>query len=248
MRLEEKNIFKDCLIINQITKDGLKIVNEEIKEKNIKMLSFLEKGLSKSRNRGLEKSEAEIILLTDDDVTFEKDLFNIVKEEFEKNPNIDILTFKYEKESGKYKKNYSKSEFIHDFSTIKKVSSIEIALKKENVIKNKVMYDENFGLGSKFATGEENIFLKDCLEKKIKIKYIPRVIAGHPNITSGLIFDDKSFYSKGAAYYRLYGQISYLMGIPFIIRKIGIKNLFRTYSFWSKGIKDYIKIKGDSKN
>ncbi|MEG2247151.1 MAG: glycosyltransferase, partial [Peptostreptococcaceae bacterium] len=79
LKLGEKNIFKDCIIINQITKDNLKLVNEELKDEKIKMISYREKGLSKSRNRALENSTGDILLLTDDDISFFDQSFEIIK-------------------------------------------------------------------------------------------------------------------------------------------------------------------------
>ena len=66
LSLEEKGI-SSALIINQS-----KIKLKESTKNNYRMLTFLEKGLSKSRNRGIEQidSKTDVVVITDDDVSF----------------------------------------------------------------------------------------------------------------------------------------------------------------------------------
>lgn len=242
LKLGEKNIFKDCIIINQITKDNLKLVNEELKDEKIKMISYREKGLSKSRNRALENSTGDILLLTDDDISFFDQSFEIIKKKFLENDKYDILTFKFAKENKELMKKYKNKEFNHNRHTIRRVSSVEIALKRCSILENGIRYDENFGLGSKYISGEENIFLKDCLDKNLKIKYIPEIIVMHPNesISTPYYWTKEYIKGKGPLFYRLYGRLGYILYIMLIfIRKKRLKNvgLFKSISLGLTEIK-----------
>lgn len=247
LNLSKKNISKDALIINQITDDS--VLNKKIvdRENNITMMNFNEIGLSKSRNRGLENSNTDIVLLTDDDVVFKPNCDDIIRNAFEENKDADIITFQVKTPEGELFKNYSKVPFRHNKRSILKVSSIEIAIKKDAVDKYRVKYDEDFGLGSKYVSGEENIFLIDCIKKGMNIIYEPKVINIHPKETSGNDLDLKAIYSKGALFYRMFGISSILMSVYFVIkkRKILKNGLFKSICYIYKGIFDYRIYKKD---
>lgn len=240
MNLQEKNINIKVLIINQT--DNCNILEQN----NVKMLNLNEIGLSKSRNRAIENSTGEICIITDDDVKFKNGIFKEIEKIFTENPNIDIFTFKYDKYDKNLNKKYKKDSFMHNKFSISKVSSIEIAFRRQSVIQNNIKFDENFGLNSRYLSGEENIFLKDSLDKRLNIMYYPLVIAEHPNETSTSTWSDKKIFSKGALLYRLYGNLSYLLIFVFGLKKYKeykkSYNIFKFVKLLHKGLKDYKNI------
>jgi len=54
--------------------------------------------------------------------------------------------------------------------------------------KNQIKFDERFGLGTNFPSGEEYIFITDCFKSGLTVKYLPINIGVHPNETSGMDF------------------------------------------------------------
>lgn len=240
LNLQEKNISTKTLIINQT--DNVNILEQN----NVKMLNFNEIGLSKSRNRAIENSTGEICIITDDDVKFKIGVFKEIEKIFIEHPDIDIFTFKYDKYDKSLNKKYKKYSFIHNKFSISKVSSIEIAFRRKSIIENNIYFDENFGLNSKYLSGEENIFLKDSLDKGIKIMYYPLVIAEHPNETSTSTWSDKKIFSKGALLYRLYGNLAYVLIFAFGLKKYkeykNSYNIFKFEKLMYKGLKDYKNI------
>ena len=209
--LKNKNLVNNYIVINQ--------VERKLHSDMESYYSFEEVGLSKSRNRGIQKSNGDIILLTDDDVYYKENFDKLIIDEFNKNPELDILTFKVETPEGEEFKNYKKSEFNHNYKSVLNVSSIEIALKKETIEKHKLKYDEMFGLGSLYKSGEENILLYDALKKGCKIKFVPITIAIHPNETSGRNLTEETIFSKGALFYRLFGIKSVFINLLFVLKK-----------------------------
>ena len=242
LNLEEKNIEKDILIINQITDESIENKTIVDKANNITMLSFNERGLSKSRNRGLENSEADIILLTDDDVIYEKNCDDIIRRSFEKNKDADIITFQVKTPEGNLLKKYSENSFKHNKHSVLKVASIEIAIRKKSIDRYKIKYDENFGLGAKYISGEENIFLTDCIKKGMNVIYEPEVINIHPKECSGNKLDLKAIYSKGALFYKLLGIKTIFVNLPFVIKKKALlkDGLFKSIIYIYIGTYDYI--------
>jgi len=236
----------NALIINQLI--SINKENSIKTSKNIKILSFKEKGLSKSRNKAIEYAEADICLITDNDVEFMENLKEKILHAFKENPDADILTFKILTPEGDEYKKYSKKSFYHNKRTIMKVSSIEIAFKREKIIKHNIKFDENFGLGTDFPTGEENIFLADALKKGLKVKYVPISIVIHPRESSGSNYNNEVLIkAKGAMFYRIFGIKGYFISLLFALKKFKYSkkyNLFSFYKFMLKGIKEYKKTKG----
>src|SRR5690606_13737125 len=72
----------------------------------------------------------------------------------------------------------------------------------------------------KYNTGEENIFLNDCLKKGLKIKYEPIPIVIHPYDNSGRVYNEKNMYSKGAVFARLFGLKGLAYDLLFSLRKL----------------------------
>jgi len=201
------------LIINQI------LDNSDIKNKE-NIYSYKDKGLSKSRNIAISKSSSEICLISDDDVRFKDDIEIIITEAFKNNPKVDIITFQIQTPNKQPYKSYKVNSFYHTKKTIMGVSSIEIAFRRKEIINNKIQFDENFGLGTKYPTGEEIIFLSDALNKGLKILYIPIPIVIHPIESSGKNYDnDKLIMAKGAMFYRLFGFFGYPISVLFTLKK-----------------------------
>ena len=223
----------DKIKLENINKLNTIVINQLInKKKSVYRLpnifSYSEKGLSKSRNKAIEKSDAEICLISDDDVQYKNDIENIILRSFLNNKDADIITFQIETPDGKKYKNYKKESFWHTKKTLMSVSSIEIAFRRESIINNNIKFDENFGLGTSFPTGEEIIFLTDALKKGLKILYIPIPIVIHPLESSGKDYDNEILIkAKGAMFYRIFGNLGYIVSVIFAFKKYKLSK----YSF-----------------
>ena len=183
--------------------------------------SFSERGLSRSRNRNLNLLTESIGLITDQDVQFKTGFQDTVIAAFEESPDADIITFQIEDEQAMPFKNYKKQASWLNQRDIMKVSSIEIAFRTASIIDKKLLFDEDFGLGSDYPTGEEAIFLSDALKMGLKIKYIPFPIVIHPKESSGYQFSQNKalIWAKGAMFYRMFNQKAYLISIFFAFKK-----------------------------
>lgn len=217
--VNKMNICDDCIIINQTNYDSYEEYGN-----NIKMISTSERGLSKSRNMAIKNSNADICLLADDDLIYVDDYKKKVLDMFDKNPEIDIICFCVEGINRNFK-IYPQNEKILNFITSMKVSSVEIAFRREKIINNKISFKEMFGTGSEFyKMGEENIFLAECIRKKLKIKFIPLKIAdlyiGNSSWFCG--YNKKYFFDRGAVFTAINRRYSYLLILQFAIRKYSL--------------------------
>lgn len=237
--------FVNVIIINQITDSNKNISEAFAISSNIICYSFNELGLSKSRNRALSLMEGDIFVISDDDVVFLPGAFEKIESAFLANSQQDILTFQMQKEDGGLRKKYKKKPAQHNLFSIMGVSSCEIAGRNLPVSSLGVMYDTNFGLGAKYSIGEEVIFLRDCLRSGLNVRFIPISISTHPEESSGRVFSEKTEFSRGAVFFRLFGSLAYIIGIAFYLKKY--KYLTTTIGFWPafkaylSGICDYKK-------
>ncbi|RXJ95887.1 hypothetical protein CRU94_04550 [Arcobacter sp. AHV-9/2010] len=226
------------LIINQL-------VNKQTSDyQQDNLISVMEKGLSKSRNRALEHCTSDIALISDDDVEYVDDLEYIILKAFKENPDADIITFQVKTPDGEFfKDNYKDKSFYHNQKTIMRVSSVEIAFRVDKIKKNCIKFDEDFGLGTNYPTGEEAILLSDALKKGLKILYIPLPIVIHPKESSGGMFKNnpKLLEAKGAMFFRIFGLSGYFISFLFAIKKYKMSNnsLLGFYKLMLQGIKEY---------
>ncbi|MDQ7023129.1 MAG: hypothetical protein Q9M97_06420 [Candidatus Gracilibacteria bacterium] len=104
----------------------------------------------------------DICYICDDDLNFIDGFQNIIKQEYKKS-NYDIITFQAENEKGK--KYFNVKTGKHNRFSVLKIWSWGITFRRKSIINNKILFNEIFGLGSKYPVGEENIFLTDCYKK-----------------------------------------------------------------------------------
>lgn len=186
---------------------------------NITVIQKYEKGLSKSRNCALNYVQDGICMITDDDVEFPIGFEQHIFEAYNSNPHADIITFQAITPEGDYFKTYSSFSYSHTQRSVAKVSSIEITFLKKSSDRMNLTFDERFGLGTKYSTSEEYIFLTDALKKRLKAIYVPHPIAIHPLESSGKQFNERQLNAKGAVIRRVYGSFAPLINVAFILKK-----------------------------
>tara|TARA_S200000501_G_scaffold108383_1_gene101769 strand:- start:1107 stop:1943 length:837 start_codon:yes stop_codon:yes gene_type:complete len=167
-------------------------------------------GLSNSRNFAINKSDAEICLICDDDVVFEKNFVDIIIKAFQTETSADIITFRAKNILNKLFKKYP-NKIIHDYKTIAFINSFLIAFKRSKIMDQKVFFDPLFGLGSIFQTADEYIFLREALDKKLNLLASKKIILTHKEFSSGQnVGSDKIIFARSAVFSKYYGDIAYL--------------------------------------
>ncbi len=183
--------------------DGSIEIPKTLLREDFRVFTSPTKGLSINRNIALSKADAPILLISDDDVDYTPERLLSIIEKFEEYKDQDIITFRYE--SSNYVKKYPTSKC--DLSNPTKgyyVTSFEIAFRKD-AVKGKIWFNENFGIGATFPSGEEDIFIKDCLDAGLKGIFIPMTIVTHESSTTSqrnLALASRP-QTKGAVFLRL---------------------------------------------
>ena len=245
--IDSLNITGDAVVINQCDKTSEEeIIRRSVNgsDQAVKYVKTTERGLSRSRNMAISKSDAEICMLCDNDVVYVDGYDEIIIKAFEERPDADIIVF-YIKRKEKPVPNYS-NERIMDYFSVLKIFSPEIAFRKNRI--DGIRFNEDFGAGSgKYIMGEENLFLYDALKAGKKIVYLPIQIAELKEVESSWFseYNEKFFISRGANYAAMSKTYSHILIWQFAIRKtslykdkVTIKNALK---YMYKGRKEYLE-------
>ncbi len=141
-------------------------------------------GLSLNRNHAIAHSTAPLCLIADDDLHYNAGGLQAVIDTFSKHPEIDIAAFSHTGGDNKYFPSYG-----FDMSLPPKgyyLTSFEIAFRRSSVTGCGIRFNEFFGLGcDRFGSGEEDIWMADCLRSGLKARFFPVDIVTHPGRTTG---------------------------------------------------------------
>lgn len=213
------NLKEPFVIINQITKETKPI---NINTKTKKILSFYEKGLSKSRNKAIENCDYDFFLIGDDDLYYEDNYIETIKKGFSKYPDADIIAFFVDNEVSdeNYKKKKLPEGKLNILSSMK-VQSVQLVIKKKALEDRQILFDENFGAGTENFMGEENIFLVDCIKNGMKLYSFPGKI-GTLKLSVSTWFDGRNenyLKVKGKMFKRMFPILYPIIIIQFAYRK-----------------------------
>ena len=139
-----------------------------------------EKGLSAGRNAGIKVARGEILAFVDDEVTFGPDYFLNLKKCFT-GKYLDAVAGRILKESSgePYARTHRAKKHalgIHDFNYWLGGNMI---LARET-IERIGLFDENFGVGKYFGSGEDLDYFYRLIQAKMRIVYCPEAFIYHP--------------------------------------------------------------------
>ena len=202
------------LIINQCKAENEELTADDFSDfqpNKIEFYNFYELGLSKSRNRALERASAEWVIIVDDDVCFDD---NCLRRLINDSSDFDVIVFSNSDQTG--------PKFSNDENVMRIIFSAAswcIAVKKEFIDAKQLRFDERFGLGSTFISTEENSFLWDAKRYGARIKSSNLPAVTHLGVSTGFDWNNKLWESKGAFFARNLGLLGLPAGMFFIMRK-----------------------------
>lgn len=173
---------------------------------NVSYSQLATKGLSKNRNNCLAHTTQDINVFADDDVEYVPDFDKTILREYASHNDADVITFHVER--GHHKEKERRGHFQHTNKTIHKVPSIGITFRKESLDESGVVFDERFGIGGKYKSGEQVVFLHDCLQAGLKVIHVDTPIVRHTHLSSGWIWDKEQVAAKIATVWKVNGPIT----------------------------------------
>ncbi len=238
---QKMNIQSDAIIVNQ--KMPYSFEEREFKENTIKVFNCDEKGVGLSRNLALLRSDHEIIQFCDEDIVLDDGYAAKVLGEFDAHPEADMILFNVKASEGRV--TYHNTDFAKvNYLNYGRYPAYAIAARREKIHEAGVTFSLLFGGGAKYSNGEDSLFLKDCLDKKIRIYRSP-VDIGHEIVErestwfSG--FNEKFFFDRGVLYHYLYGRLALPMSLRFLLKHkaevCSEKSVGECFSIMKKGVK-----------
>ncbi|MBE6942128.1 MAG: glycosyltransferase [Ruminococcaceae bacterium] len=218
--LEKMKVSSDAVVVNQCDREGRETF--DYNGYRIVWIDTTDRGLSKSRNMAIANATADICMLADDDMEYRGDYVSTVLDAFSQLDG-DIISFQVQGIEKPFK-NYSPEERKVNFLQSMKISSVEIAFRRDSFAKKEIRFDEMIGAGTEFLMGEENVMLFQCLKKGLKICYTPKEIAdlhiGDSTWFKG--FNKEYFIGRGAAFTAMQTPFTWLLIWQWAIRKRGL--------------------------
>lgn len=216
---DKMNINTDAIIINQCDENNF--CENMHNGKTIRMYSFNERGVGKSRNNALMRATGDICIMADDDVVYVDGYENIIKEAFENNSKADMIMFNvpsYNKDRQSVK--IISSQLVRWYNCLR-YGTFNIVFRRQSVLRANVFFSLLFGGGAIYSSGEDSLFISDCLRRGLNIYVNPAVI-GHVYQNESTWYkgyNQKFFYDKGIFFAALSNKYAILLILQFVIRK-----------------------------
>jgi len=232
--IEKMNIKSDAIIINQCDKNDIQ--EFEYKGYKIKFLSFAERGIGLSRNNALMRATADICLFADDDVTYVDDYKEIIYRAFEQNSNADMIVFNVPSTNpNRPSQEIIQSRRVRWFNCLK-YGAVRIAIRTNKIKQANIYFSLLFGGGAKYGSGEDSLFIFECIKKGLKVYAEPAVIGYVSQEDSSWFkgYTDKFFIDKGALFSCISKRWSKLLCLQFAIRH---RKMFGKDNTWREAYK-----------
>jgi glycosyltransferase involved in cell wall biosynthesis len=236
-----------------VSQDNHQVVSDCLepyrKELDIKQLKLNKKGLSFARNHAIQYMKGSLITFSDDDCWYPADAFQKVVEAFNQNLKSDVMCFQiYDPEKKDYYKSYSDLFLTKlNFRQVLQRSSIEIFIKLDNVRKNDLLFNERFGLGADYPSGEENIMLTNLQKQGYCLSYLNQVVVFHAKPSQKSRLNLRAFISKGPLFKQIFGPfVGFFMLTALFVKKY--RSLERPIMFYFSAIKEMVKYNTDKKS
>lgn len=184
----------------------------------VRMYSTTQRGLTKSRNMAISKSDADVCLLCDDDEVFVEGYEGAILKAYEDLPQADVIIFNMVNRAPSFSDEVQRLRFPKTM----KVSSWQISFRRENLLRSGVRFDELLGAGTGNGAEEELKFLTDCEKAGLKIYYVPVEIATVAQTESTWFagFNEKFFENRGATTRYILGwPLAAAYGLYYVLRK-----------------------------
>ena len=202
--LEKMNIQSDAIVGNQCDRNSIE--DFVYRGHNIRYLNFAERGVGLNRNNALMRADADFCLFADDDIVYRDGYVDIVENAFEAFPDADVIAFNFLDRT-----DYGDMQPRHTIAKASRVrwhnylryGTARIAIRLSSIREHGIAFNLCYGGGTAHAHGEDNLFLTDCLKKKLKIYAVPDVVAeltdDRPSTWNG-VYDDKYLKDQGCLY------------------------------------------------
>ena len=239
--LSYMNLQSDAIVINQGQSHGFEKMDWNGHE--ILFYNFMEKGVGLSRNNALLRADGDILLFSDEDISYDNGYTEKILAEFERNPKADMLLFNMRVNESRATYHTTKMGRVRWYNC-GRYPTYSFAVRREKIHGNNITFSLLFGGGAKYSNGEDSLFIRDCLKAGLKIYCVPVEIGEEAERESTWFsgYHEKFFTDRGVLYQYLYGRMAGIFALRFILTKKSFmcKEIpaGKAYKLMKKGIAD----------
>lgn len=238
------NLQTDAVVINQCDTNGYEEL--EYRGHRVIWVNTCQRGLSKSRNMALSYATGDICLFADEDIVYLDGYEPILQKAFSEQPCADIIAFnaEYVNYEG-LSKPYS-IERRRKAPRNKYYGSIRLAVRRGKLVKTGISFHTLIGAGTKYGSGEESLFLRNCRKSGLQIYENPDCLSvvehGQSSWFAG--YNETYYRNKGVFLALAYGKLAKVYGLYFVLqgRRISSLSPKAIYRHILAGIKEYYEI------
>lgn len=226
----EMNLHSDCVLANQCDEHSYQEYTQP-DGSVVKLVSSQDRGVGKNRNKALQYASGEYVLFADEDMIYEDNYVQLVLDAFEKCPQADMIIYKlkYLNKLTLDKVETMKFKRLHLWDAMR-YGTARVAMRKSAIDKACLSFSTLYGGGAKYSSGEDSLFIRDALRKKLKIYAAPVTIAKVKQESSSWFtgFHDKYFIDKGVLIANAFPVLKYLLVYYFAFR---LRNASKDHGF-----------------
>lgn len=213
---EKMNIRCSAVIANQADRE--EIVNQTTEYGDIKMITTSTRGVGLNRNIALMAAREDIVLFADDDMVYYDDMPQSVVSAFNDNPQADVILFGIDitKNGVITERRTCKNRRVHLWNSMR-YGTCRMAVRRKSLLNNNITFNQCFGGGCPFSSGEDSLFLKDCFDAGMKV-YTYNYTLGtccKDSSTWFVGYNEKYFYDKGVLLRKLFPKSAVVMALYF---------------------------------
>jgi len=172
----------ELILIDQNPDDRIiNVIDPFLSQYQIKYIRSKKKGLSRSRNIGIQYAHGEIFAFPDDDCWYPPNLLIQLAKLFKNNPAVDGYTGKTIDEKGKSIIRYSKRPgYLTPLNAWYRANSSSMFFRSA-VIADVGDFDEELGPGSGtlWGCGDDVDYVIRCIERGYRLFFDPRIVSFH---------------------------------------------------------------------
>lgn len=240
LKYKQMNIKTDVVFANQA--DRFAYEEKEIDGNSVKVITTKYRGVGNNRNFALLNATSEICMIADDDIVYENEYAERVSEAYDLTPDADVIVFNCKR--SKKTKEIKKVKRVR-FWNFMRYGAVSITARTDSLKRSHIMFSQMFGGGSPYCSGEDNLFMKDIIFKRLKVYAYPSYIATINDERSTWFegYTKKYFFDHGAWLEAAFPLLKYILALYFFLifkrRRIGRDE--NTLYLMLSGIKGYQK-------
>ncbi len=241
-KIQQMNIQSDVVFANQANDTGYDAI--AFGENKAKMITTQTKGVGVNRNIALLYATGEYLLFADEDLLYVDGYAEIIENAFAEIPEADCIIFNIDTIGMdiQQRKNV-KAKRVRWYNALN-YGAVRIAVKRNSVMRENIMFNCNFGGGTPFSCGEDTLYIVNMLRRKLKLYTYPQTIAAADQTQSTWFrgYDEKFYYDKGVLFATVSKPFAKFLCLQSLIRHPDYKKngltFSEAYSCMKKGIKN----------